>query len=69
MKCHICNATLSPPEVQWNSDHKDWDPCNKCQEVIDAVFSDDTEEEIDDQMAIELEGGELVYEPETKENP
>lgn len=60
MKCHICNATLSAPEVQWNSDHRDWDPCNKCQEVINGVFTDDSEEEIDEQLAIEFEDGEAV---------
>lgn len=60
MRCHICNATLSAAEVQWNSDHKDWDPCNKCQEVIEGVFSDLTEEEIDGQLVFEFNDEEIV---------
>lgn len=60
MRCAICNSILSAAEVQWNSDHKDWDPCNKCQEVIDGVFTDLTEEEIDEELAIELEDWEVA---------
>ena len=60
MRCHICNSTLSPAEVQWNNDHKDWDPCNRCQEAIEAVFTDDSEEEIAEQLYIELEAWEEV---------
>ena len=55
MRCHICNATLSAAEIQWNTDHKDWDPCTTCQEVIDSVFNDSTEEEIDKELNYELE--------------
>jgi hypothetical protein len=63
LKCAICNATLSPGEIQWNSDHNDWDPCGRCLDVIDNVFSDDTEEEIDAQLAFELGDEEETYEP------
>ncbi len=63
MKCHICNATLSAGEIQWNSDHEDWDPCGRCLDVIDNVFSDDTEEEIDAQLAFEQGDEEPFYEP------
>lgn len=66
MRCNICNATLSAPEVQWNSDHEDWDPCNKCQEVIDGVFTDLSEEEIDEQLAFEFEGEDEDVNPEEK---
>lgn len=60
MRCAICNAVLSPAEIQWNNDHKDWDPCNKCQEVIDEVFTDLSEEEIDEELAVELGSGLLL---------
>jgi len=52
MRCHICNAVLNPTEVQWNNDHKDYDPCNRCLEAIDDVFNDRSEEEIDQEIAI-----------------
>lgn len=55
IRCHICNSTLSPSEVQFNKDHKDWDPCNTCQEEIDAVFNDDSEDEINQQLVVELD--------------
>lgn len=55
MRCHICNAQLSPAEIQWNNDHKDWDPCTTCQEVIDGVFNDSTDEEITEEIDYELE--------------
>ncbi len=67
MRCHICNTVLSPQEIQWNPDHKDWDPCTSCQEVIDSVFNDDTEEEIDAQLSFEWE--ELEDEKSDEENP
>lgn len=55
MRCHICNAQLSDSEVQWNTDHEDWDPCTTCQEAIDNVFNDDTESEINEQLILELD--------------
>lgn len=61
MRCHICNAALSPPEVQWNNQHNDWDPCGRCLAVIDEVFSDKTEEEIDEEIAF------MLYEDEPED--
>ena len=64
MKCHICNATLSPGEIQWNNDHEDWDPCSRCLDIIDGVFTDATEEEIDAELAYELgDSEEPFYDP------
>lgn len=38
MRCHICDRLLGEPH--YNSEHKDWDPCDTCQEVInDTVGS------------------------------
>lgn len=53
MRCHICNAVLTPEEVQWNSQHEDWDPCGRCLQAIEEVFNDDTEEEINEQLVFE----------------
>jgi uncharacterized protein with PIN domain len=53
MRCHICNAVLSEPEIQWNKDHKDWDPCTTCQDVIESVFNDNSEDEIERELAFE----------------
>lgn len=55
MKCHICDATLGETEVQWNNDHKDWDPCGTCQAVIDDVFEPLSEDEVRHQIEVELE--------------
>lgn len=54
MRCHICNSVLSPTEVQFNRDHKDWDPCGKCLDAISEVFNDDDEETIDAQILFEF---------------
>ena len=53
MRCHICNTQLNPSEIQWNKDHKDWEPCTTCLDEIDKVFSDDTEKEIESQLELE----------------
>lgn len=50
MRCHICNAALAPTEVQWNNQHEEWDPCGRCLQAIDEVFSNKTEEEIDEEI-------------------
>lgn len=58
MKCHICDHTLTTGEVQWNKDHKDWDPCLKCLEIINDIFNDVlTEAELD--YLLEYENPEL----------
>jgi hypothetical protein len=54
MRCHICNATLSPPEISRNKDHNDWDPCSRCLDEINDVFNDKTEDEIDKELFFEL---------------
>lgn len=54
MRCHICNNALSEKEIQFNRDHKDWDPCGTCLEVISDVFTHDDESEIDEQLDFEL---------------
>ena len=53
MRCHICNAVLTPSEVQWNSQHEDWDPCGRCLQAIDEVFNDRSEEEIEQELIFE----------------
>jgi cytidine deaminase len=54
VRCHICNSILTPAEVQFNNDHQEWDPCGRCLEAIDEVFSHRTEEEIDEELQFEL---------------
>lgn len=47
MRCHICDVSLSENEIQFNRDHKDFNPCGKCLEIIDNVFEpldDDAEQ-------------------------
>jgi hypothetical protein len=66
VKCHICNTTLSAAETQWNTDHEDWDPCNTCLTIINDLFTDSTEEEIDDELAFELED-DYDYDTEAEE--
>jgi hypothetical protein len=39
MRCYICNAILTPSEINWNSKHNDWDPCTRCLEEIDRQLS------------------------------
>ncbi len=36
MRCHICDRVLSEP--RFNSDHKDYDPCDTCLEVVYDVL-------------------------------
>ncbi len=62
MRCHICNAALAPTEVQWNSQHEEWDPCGRCLAVIDEVFSDKSEEEIEEEIIF------MLYEEEPEED-
>jgi len=50
VRCHICNAALGSGEVQWNNQHEEWDPCGRCLQAIDEVFSNKTEEEIDEEI-------------------
>lgn len=59
MRCHICNAILKPEEIKPNPEHKDFDPCGACKQVINSLFNDNTEEEID--AEINQENGEGLY--------
>jgi hypothetical protein len=68
MRCYICNAILTPSEINWNPKHNDWDPCTRCLEEIEAVFNDDTEEEIDRQLSFEFMNDEGEAEEEEEEN-
>ena len=55
MRCHICDAHLNDDEISRNPQHDDWDPCRKCQIIIDEVFGEDkTEEEIEVELDDEL---------------
>lgn len=65
MRCHICDTTLSENEISWNKDHKDWNPCGTCQEVIDNVFEPLDDEAIQKQLEFEfmLVHGEPFEEP------
>jgi hypothetical protein len=69
MRCHICNSTLSPAEVQWHPQHNEWDPCGHCLSVIDEIFNDSTEEEIDAEIAFLLgaESPEVAEAPEEED--
>lgn len=59
MRCYICQTVLTESSIQWNNDHKDWDPCPTCLIEINEVFSDPpTEEEITAQL--EAEWGEYI---------
>lgn len=48
MRCHICDAALGEDEIKFNREHKDYDPCGRCLEVIRNVFG----EEEDDQYVL-----------------
>lgn len=47
MRCYICDKPLVADEVNWHSDHGDWDPCGTCLSVIKEVFGPLSEDEID----------------------
>lgn len=53
MRCYICNAVLTPEEVQYNrkyisQKYGPYDPCRRCLNAIDEAFEDPlSEEEID----------------------
>ena len=42
MRCRICDSAIENPK--YNSDHKDYDPCTTCLEIINEVFEDYVEE-------------------------
>jgi hypothetical protein len=43
MKCYICNADMTT--FAFNRDHGDIDPCSRCLEIINDVFTDPVPEE------------------------
>ena len=38
MRCYICDDIIEKPV--YNGDHKDYDPCVKCLDIIHHVFED-----------------------------
>lgn len=46
MRCHICDAALTDEEVRWNRQHKDFDPCGVCREVIANVFGEEDDDDL-----------------------
>lgn len=55
MRCGICDVTLSPDEIKRHPGVRGgYEPCGHCLEVIADVFEPDSEEEIDEQLAVEL---------------
>lgn len=66
MRCHICNAQLSPEEIAYNHDHDEFEPCGNCLRIISEVFEDGlTEEEIAQALEKELRVFLWGEEPET----
>lgn len=63
MKCFICDRTLSPEEISFDSRFDEFDPCSTCLFEIAEVFGEgdvDSEEEIDEQLSFD----ELFHSPE-----
>lgn len=44
MRCAICDNVLADDEVRFNRDHKDYDPCGTCKNIIKDVFKEDRDE-------------------------
>lgn len=53
MRCFICDSVLNDNEIKVNPEHKDFDPCGKCLEIIEEVFEPLDEEEIRRQIEVE----------------
>lgn len=49
MHCFICDREQS--NISFNVLHKDFDPCPTCQEVIDNVFGDSSDSDIEVETA------------------
>lgn len=60
MRCHICDAGLTPKSIQYNREHQEWDPCGTCLEAISEIFEGKSEEEIDWELAEEMTPEELA---------
>lgn len=51
MRCHICDKILEDDQVQYNTDHQDFDPCPKCLTIIEdlvAGYGDRPAPEVED---------------------
>lgn len=66
MKCYICDNLLKEQEINWNSDHDDWEPCVKCLREIDDIFHDHPEEN-ELREIIEKEVAMMFYEQDTSD--
>jgi len=62
MRCYICDVTLSAEEVRFNKDHDKFDPCSSCLAEINEVFGPLTDDEVDEQLALEF-GDEMTENP------
>lgn len=62
MKCHCCNATMASDEIKHEPKYGKggFAPCGTCLAIIEDLFNDATEEEIDRDLNYEI--GELFYE-------
>jgi cytidine deaminase len=58
MKCYICDKQLADDEISFNSQHKDFEPCGTCLEIIENVFEPLDEEQIEWLIESELENDE-----------
>lgn len=55
MHCHICDGPLSNDEIKHTPEYGkgDFAPCGRCLEVINELFTDDSDEEIAEQLTAE----------------
>lgn len=59
MRCYICNSILEDDNIQYNQDHKDYDPCPSCLAVIEDIvagYGDQAAPEVVDDFDPVLEG-------------
>lgn len=40
MRCYICDRVLDEDHIQYNQDHRDFDPCPTCLTVIEDLIAD-----------------------------
>ena len=67
MKCAICDKTLTAEEIKFDRDHKSWNPCFTCLNIVADVFSDPLDED-QIQYLLDLEGDYLLQDPDTGED-
>lgn len=39
MRCYICDKILEDDQVQYNEDHKDYDPCQTCLNAVEDILA------------------------------